>query len=203
MSTNYRKVQSREKLSEQSALDDEQLVQRVQGGEFKAFNDLQRRHERVVYRTARHILSNDADAWDASQQAFLNAFRGLRSFRGQSSFKTWLLKIVVRVALKSQQKKSSRRRREEIAADHRPTVERRTPLHKLLDEEQRELITRFLQDHATLRMRFVWKLHTGEGLTYPKIARKIGSTVHAPRNVIRKLRAKLRKHLTRLESSVP
>jgi RNA polymerase sigma-70 factor (ECF subfamily) len=75
------------------------LVSAAQAGDQDAFGALVARHERVVYRTALAALGSPADAEDAAQDAFVMAWRRLGAFRGDSTFKTWLLTIVWRKAL--------------------------------------------------------------------------------------------------------
>jgi RNA polymerase sigma-70 factor (ECF subfamily) len=60
---------------------------------------LMRRHNRTLYRTARAILRDDAEAEDAVQEAYIRAFRGLAGFRSDSSFSTWLVRIAANEAL--------------------------------------------------------------------------------------------------------
>jgi RNA polymerase sigma-70 factor, ECF subfamily len=78
---------------------DADLVTRARQGDPAAFGELVDRHRSAVYRAARAALGSHADAEDAAQEAFLVAFRRLGSFRGDSSFKTWLLTIAWRQAL--------------------------------------------------------------------------------------------------------
>jgi RNA polymerase sigma-70 factor, ECF subfamily len=72
---------------------DADLVQRARRGDSAAFGELVDRHQSAVYRAAVAALGSHADAEDAAQEAFLAAYRQLDSFRGDSSFKTWLLTI--------------------------------------------------------------------------------------------------------------
>jgi RNA polymerase sigma-70 factor, ECF subfamily len=72
---------------------DADLVQRARQGDPAAFGELVNRHQSSVYRAALAALGSHADAEDAAQDAFLAAYRQLDKFRGDSSFKTWLLTI--------------------------------------------------------------------------------------------------------------
>jgi RNA polymerase sigma-70 factor (ECF subfamily) len=73
---------------------DVDLVARARQGDPAAFGELVDRHRAAVYRAARAALGSHADAEEAAQDAFLMAFRRLETFRGEASFKTWLLTIV-------------------------------------------------------------------------------------------------------------
>jgi RNA polymerase sigma-70 factor (ECF subfamily) len=86
------------------ALTDEEVVVRVRAGDTQLFEVLMRRYNQRLYRAVRAILQNDADAEDAVQQAYLNAYGHLDQFEGRARFSTWLTRIAVYEAL-------SRRRR--------------------------------------------------------------------------------------------
>ena len=76
---------------------DSELVSLSRAGDSGAFSALAGRHMREVYAVARSFALNHADADDLSQEAFLHAFRALRTFGARSSFRTWLLRITVNV----------------------------------------------------------------------------------------------------------
>jgi len=78
---------------------DVDLVSRARQGDSAAFGELVDRHRTAVYRAALAALGSQADAEDAAQDAFLLAYRRLDSFRGEASFKTWLLRIAWRQAI--------------------------------------------------------------------------------------------------------
>lgn len=76
-----------------------ELVSRAATGDMAAFTVLMRRHNQLLFRTARSILRNDADAEDAVQEGYLRAWRALGKFNSQSRLSTWLVRIVVNEAL--------------------------------------------------------------------------------------------------------
>ena len=78
---------------------DEELARRVGQGDAAAFEALMRRHNRTMFRTARAILRDDADAEDALQEAYLQAFRTIGGFRGDAKFSTWMARVVANEAL--------------------------------------------------------------------------------------------------------
>ena len=82
-----------------TAGDEKRLIDEAKKGDARAFATLVRRYERQVFGIARGITRQNEDAWDVSQEAFLRAFRGLDSFKGDSSFYTWLYRITVNLAL--------------------------------------------------------------------------------------------------------
>jgi RNA polymerase sigma-70 factor (ECF subfamily) len=75
------------------------LVSRAAAGDGAAFEVLMRRHNQLLFRTARSILKSDAEAEDVVQEAYLRAWRALSSFRAESRLSTWLLRIVTNEAL--------------------------------------------------------------------------------------------------------
>lgn len=89
-------------------LSDADIVQRILAGDHNAFEPLMRRYNRMLYRTARSILKNDAEAEDVLQDAYLLAFRGMNKFRGESSLSTWLTRIVINEAI-ARSRKTARR----------------------------------------------------------------------------------------------
>lgn len=74
---------------------DESIVARVLAGETSLFEALMRRHNQAMYRVARGALGDDDEAVDAVQDAYVRAYRNLAGFRGDASFKTWVLRILV------------------------------------------------------------------------------------------------------------
>jgi RNA polymerase sigma-70 factor (ECF subfamily) len=78
---------------------DAELVRRVAGGETAAFETLMRRHNRTLFRTARAILRDDAEAEDTLQEAYLQAYAAIGSFRGEARVSTWFARIVANEAL--------------------------------------------------------------------------------------------------------
>jgi RNA polymerase sigma-70 factor (ECF subfamily) len=82
-----------------SGLDDPALVAACLAGQAGAFDVIVERHRRLVYQLCYRYVANHEDASDLAQDVFLRAYRGLKSFRGQSSLSTWLYRIAVNVCL--------------------------------------------------------------------------------------------------------
>src|SRR5262249_39549151 len=85
-----------------------ELAARAAQGDTAAFEGLMRRHNRMLFRTARAILRDDAEAEDALQEAYIQAYRSLASFRGDAQLSTWLARIVANEALQRLRKQSRR-----------------------------------------------------------------------------------------------
>ena len=88
---------------------DRTLVQLSQQGDLQAFNELVLSYEKLAFNMAARMLSDAAAAEDATQEAFISAFRNIRKFRGDN-FRAWLLRIVANAC--NDQLRSPRRRRE-------------------------------------------------------------------------------------------
>jgi RNA polymerase sigma-70 factor (ECF subfamily) len=82
-----------------SAMTDEEVVERVRGGETALFEVLMRRYNQRLYRTARSILGDNAEAEDVTQDAYVRSYMHLDQFDGRAKFSTWLTKIAVHEAL--------------------------------------------------------------------------------------------------------
>ena len=78
---------------------DVDLAARAANGDEQAFEAIMRRHNRLLFRTARSILKNDAETEDALQEAYLRAWRALAGFRADAKLSTWLVRIVINESL--------------------------------------------------------------------------------------------------------
>jgi RNA polymerase sigma-70 factor, ECF subfamily len=87
---------------------DGELAARAAAGDANAFEVLMRRHNRTLFRTARAILRDDAEAEDALQEAYLQAYHALPGFRAEARFSTWIARIVANEALMRLRKHSRR-----------------------------------------------------------------------------------------------
>ena len=171
-------------------LDDGLLVERAKDGDRRAFSELVRRHQAVVYRSCYRVVGNREDAKDASQEAFIRAYRKLDTFRGNSAFKTWMLRIAMNVSLNER----SRRKlpREEVASVESiagPEI----PEAELMKSEVVAQIHKALQlvqpDHRAAVV-----LRDLEGLTYQETAETLDiaegtakSWIHRGRKQLREL----------------
>lgn len=91
-----------------SSMSDAELAAHIAAHDHHAFELLMRRHNQSLYRTARSILKDDAEAEDAVQDAYLLAYRGMDKFRGDAKLSTWLTRIVLNEALAKARKRSRR-----------------------------------------------------------------------------------------------
>lgn len=146
-------------------------MEQARAGRLEAFETLVRRHEGVAYRVARRMLGPD-DAEDATQDAFLRAFHRLGDFRGESSFRAWLLQIVRNTALNAIQARRAEPHEgieELVEAEAGRTCSARTPVEHL---ERRERLERLEAKVQLLppAHRAVLALRDIEGLSYEEVA---------------------------------
>ena len=87
------------------ALSDEEVVERVLAGDISLFEILMRRYNQRLFRIARGILADDAEAEDVMQEAYVRTFRQLGTFRGEAQFSTWLTRIACHEALARSRKR--------------------------------------------------------------------------------------------------
>ncbi len=102
----------RSRLHQLAPLSDEEVARRVVAGDIGAFELLMRRHNQRLYRVARAILSNDADAEDALQEAYIRIYEGLSAFGERARLVTWMTRIVFNEAVRFRQHRAAVRRRE-------------------------------------------------------------------------------------------
>ena len=99
MQTALTSVQPSQRPALSAATTDFELAERAASGDDAAFECIMRRHNRLLFRTARSILKSDAEAEDALQEAYLRAWRALATYRCESKLSTWLVRIVMNEAL--------------------------------------------------------------------------------------------------------
>lgn len=114
------------------------LSQHIAHGNKAAFELMMRRHNRPLYRTARSILKDDAEAEDVLQDAYLLAYQNIEKFRGEATLSTWLTRIVVNAALARSRK--GKRRAEIIHLDGDNSWDAEAGMNKTSDEATPESV---------------------------------------------------------------
>ncbi len=188
-----------------SSRDDDALLRRIRAGDRDAFSDLMRRYNRRLYRVARSVLRDDAEAEDALQDAYLQAYRALPAFRGESALGTWLTRIVVNAALMRQRKTGRLADVIELGADF-GSDDAILPRDRLDEPAQPELAALRAQtrrlietgiDKLPAAFRTVFVLRAVEELTVEETA----ATLDIPESTVRtryfRARAMLREALAR------
>jgi RNA polymerase sigma-70 factor (ECF subfamily) len=175
------------------------LVQQCAAGDEAACARLMSDHQRMVYQLAFHLLGDAQEALDLSQEVFLRVFRTLPSFRGQSTLRTWIYRIVVNQA--SNRLRWWRRRHraqqvplEEHAATHGDLPDQRSAAMPDRLLQQREVADRVWGALGQLPFdqRTVIVLREIDGLSYEEIAESLGVAVGTVKSRLARARGTLR-----------
>jgi len=162
---------------------DEKLVRRAQRGNMPAFEELVGRHRDKIYARAFSMMRNEDDAVDLSQEAWVKGWQRLKQFQGDSSFVTWMTRIVINLCL-DQLRKHKRQRAESIEQleDDLGGVERQMPavtVNPTEGLERTELRARIDKALGQLSYehRTVLILHEFEDLEYKEIAKRMQCSI--------------------------
>lgn len=165
--------------------DELQLVAKCQMGDTAAFNELVTRYRQRGFAMIYNMVRNEQDAWDLTQDGFLKAWKSIGRFRGQSSFFTWLYRILMNVTIDWMRRKQIQSGTEfddavalttvEPAATTAPKPELQ-PLARISDKEIRtridEAVLRLSPEHRTVIM-----LREIDGLEYQEIAEAMDCSI--------------------------
>src|SRR6476646_1389961 len=162
---------------------DEKLVRLAQRGDMLAFEELVARHRDKIYARAFSMMRNEDEAVDLSQEAWVKGWQRLKQFQGDSSFVTWMTRIVINLCL-DQLRKHKRHRSEsiELMEEESGGVERQMPVVTVNPTEgleRSELRQRIDKALALLSMehRTVLILHEFEELEYKEIAKRMQCSI--------------------------
>lgn len=183
--------------------DDDNLVRFAQLEDNRAFDELVRRYKQRVYGLTYKILRHEEDAAEALQDTFLSAFRGLKKFKAQAMFSTWLYRIAANASLM----KLRKRRANHVSLDQPHTWDdddetlditdpARLPLEELLDHETHDyLADGFRQLPGDLSV--VFRLRDLEERSNAEVAAMMGLTIAAVKSRLHRARLFLRNRLGR------
>ncbi len=173
---------------------DFELAQQAAQGDLTAFEQLYERHNRRVYSVCLRMTQNISEAEDLTQEAFIQLFRKIGSFRGDSAFTTWLHRLTVNQVLMHFRKRSVKL--------ERTTEEGETPVQIVQGTENPNampVVDRIALDKAIGKLppgyRTVFVLHDVEGHEHEEIARMLGCAVGTSKSQLHKARMKLRRLL--------
>jgi RNA polymerase sigma-70 factor, ECF subfamily len=184
------------------------LVSRCAFGDEGACTALVAEHQRMVFQLGLHLLGDQDEALDLSQEVFLRVFRTIGRFRGQSALRTWIYRIVINQARNRQRWWKRRHRSEQVSLDEH--VEQygdvaadpdcRTP-DRLLS--QKELAARVWDalDHLPFDQRTAIVLREIDGLSYDEIAFSLGVAVGTVKSRLTRARGALRAQLREAKES--
>ncbi len=187
-----------------SAKSDVQLAMSAAAGDPMAFEAIVRRNNRLLFRTARGVVSDDAEAQDVVQETYLRAFTNLHAYRGDSALGTWLARIAINVALTTQRKKGHLVQLEDSSDDEGPAEPEYAmpfppPPHDTPDQsaERQELRSLLQASIAALPpiYRSVFMLRAVEELSVEETASCLGVSEDVVKTRFLRARAMLRDRL--------
>jgi RNA polymerase sigma-70 factor (ECF subfamily) len=159
--------------------DDASLIARARGGDEQAADLLVRRYLTDVYAVAFRVLGDGPLAEDAAQEAFINALRGLQQFRGDASFRTWLLRIALNAARTIARRQYQRR---EVSLDVAPEAVFEHPDAATVVVTQAEAARiRQVLERLPEKQRMAVTLRVNQGLSFQEIGTLLDCTDGAAR----------------------
>ena len=180
---------------------DFQLTQAASAGNMAAFEELYQRHHRRVYSICLRMLQNASEAEDLTQDVFIQLYRKVGSFRGDSAFTTWLHRLTVNQVLMHFRKRTVK--------FEKTTEEGETPVQIVSGTEnpfKMPVVDKIALDNAISQLpagyKSVFVLHDVEGFEHEEVARILGCSVGTSKSQLHKARLKLRGLLARQNDQV-
>jgi len=180
-----------------------ELVKRARKGDLTAYDELVRRYQERIYATVYHMTANHEDANDLAQEAFIKAFQALKSFKGGSSFYTWVYRIAVNKTINFLKQRRNKGQMSlddlDFNAEHDPDfvalVSEKTPRREVglteLQEKLNAAMQRLSEPH-----RLAVTLHDVQGLSHEEIAKIMDCNVGTVRSRLFYARQQLQAYLS-------
>jgi RNA polymerase sigma-70 factor (ECF subfamily) len=185
------------------ALDDQVLIHRAQRGERGAFDELVRKHQHRAYQFAFRLTSNQEDASDVVADAFVRVYNALKNFRHQSSFSTWLYRILTNCYLDHRKREKARRQvsiEPDSAADPDSSQERQildpsaSPAQEVERHDRERLVLAALKRLPEYQATMLVLYHV-EMLSYEEIAEALDLPLGTVKSRLNRARQGLRMQL--------
>jgi len=170
-------------------VEEKELVNRAQRGDLRAYDELVKRYQERIYATVYHMTANHEDANDLAQEAFVKAYQALKSFKGGSSFYTWLYRIAVNKTINFLKQRKNRQHMSlndlDFNAEHNPDlvalISDKTPRRDAgLNELQEKLNAALLKLSESHRLAVV--LHDVQGQSHEEIAKVMNCNIGTVRS---------------------
>lgn len=184
-------------------VEESELVGRARKGDLGAYDELVQRYQERIYATIYHMTSNHEDANDLAQEAFIKAFQALKSFKGGSSFYTWVYRIAVNKTINFLKQRKNRTQMSlndlDFNAEHDPDlvalISDKTPRREAglaeLQEKLNEALQKLSEPH-----RLVVTLHDVQGLSHEEIAKIMDCNIGTVRSRLFYARQQLQGYLS-------
>lgn len=176
---------------------EERLISRAASGDSAAFSELMSIHERRMYAVALRMCTNREDAQDCLQDAMLRIYRSIASFKGQSSFSTWVYRITMNTCLDELRRRKSRGSTSLdslLENGWSPSDDGGMPEKHALASEQRRMLNRAIAELPE-DMRSAIVLRDVQGFAYDEIAEMLETNIGTVKSRISRGREKLRQIL--------
>jgi RNA polymerase sigma-70 factor (ECF subfamily) len=183
-------------------VEDTALVKRAQTGDLEAYDELVRRYQERIYSTVYHMTANHEDANDLAQEAFIKAFQAIKSFKGGSSFYTWVYRIAINKTINFLKQRRNKTQMSlddlDFNAEHDPDlvalISERTPRREIDLAELQEKLNAAMQKLSEPH-RLVVILHDVQGLSHDDIAEMMDCNVGTVRSRLFYARQQLQAYL--------
>jgi RNA polymerase sigma-70 factor (ECF subfamily) len=184
-------------------VEDLQLVQSSQKGDAGAYDELIRRYQERIYATIYHMTSNHEDANDLAQETFIKGFQAIKSFKGDSSFYTWVYRIAVNKTINFLKQRKNRTHMSlndlDFNAENDPDlvalISDRTPRRDIGLSELQEKLNEAMQKLSPVH-RLVVTLHDVQGLSHEEIGKIIDCNIGTVRSRLFYARQQLQAYLS-------
>lgn len=179
-----------------------ELVKRAWRGDLAAYDDLVRRYQERIYATIYHMTANHEDANDLAQESFIKAFHALKSFKGGSSFYTWVYRIAINKTINFLKQRKNRSQMSlndlDFNAEHDPDlvalISDKTPRREAglaeLQEKLNSAMGKLSEPH-----RLVVTLHDVQGMSHEEIAKIMDCNIGTVRSRLFYARQQLQGYL--------
>ena len=184
-------------------IDEMELVRKARHGDLESYDELVKRYQERIYATIYHMTSNHEDANDLAQEAFIKAFHALKSFKGGSSFYTWVYRIAVNKTINflKQRKNKAQMSLDDLDfnAEHDPDlvalISDKTPRREVNLAELQEKLNAAMQKLSEPH-RLVVTLHDVQGLSHEEIAKMMDCNIGTVRSRLFYARQQLQAYLS-------
>ncbi len=194
---------ARQEPESSAPVDEDALVGRARRGDLEAYDELVRRYQERIYATVYHMTSNHEDANDLAQESFVKAFQALKTFKGGSSFYTWLYRIAVNKTINFLKQRKNRTHVSlndlDFNAEYDPDlvalISDKTPRREAglaeLQEKLNAALLKLSEPH-----RLVVVLHDVQGLSHDEIAKIMECNIGTVRSRLFYARQQLQGYLS-------
>ena len=198
-------ISSPDTISSQAERDDVQLVEASQQGDQDAFAFLVRRHQRRIFNMSLGMLQDYEDANEITQEAFLAAWQGLPSFRGEACFTTWLHRITYNCCLRQLERRKRERSLQAVIQEEQilAEVSEEKQVADSIDLRDRQAIVREQMEKLPARYRVVLILRHFQEMTYEEMATILSMPVGTIKTHLFRARNLLKERLLAQNLCVP